>query len=190
MLTIQHRINTSEQLSTIPIHHGIEIDIRSYGDELQLAHDPFVQGESLESLLQRFKHRLVIFNVKCDGLESQVMDLAQKYNITDYFFLDVAMPTLVKLVRRGERRIAVRFSEYEPLSFVMGFAGLVDWVWVDCFSRLPLDDKNIRILKQTFKLCLVSPELVGRPEETPIYKKLAYDMGLDAVCTDLPDQWD
>ena len=39
-------------------------------------------------------------------------------------------------------------------------AGKVDWVWVDCFSRLPITLKITRLLKSlNYRLCLVSPDL-------------------------------
>ena len=41
--------------------------------------------------------------------------------VGDYFFLDCANPTLVKLVRRGERKVAVRFSEFEALEGCLAF---------------------------------------------------------------------
>ncbi|MBI2811376.1 MAG: hypothetical protein HYX67_11175, partial [Candidatus Melainabacteria bacterium] len=53
---------------------------------------------------------------------------------------------------------------------------------------LPLHQKEFRILKEAgFKVCLVSPELQGRPEDIEPYKQqLANDgIELDAICTKL-----
>ena len=41
----------------------------------------------------------------------------------------------------------------------------VNWVWVDCFSKFPINTKNFKLLKSMgYKLCLVSPELQGHSD--------------------------
>ena len=190
MLLIEHRVNTIEQLHQVPPERGIEIDIRDYGGELRLVHDAFLSGERLEDLLAAYHHAFVIFNLKCDGLTRPVAKLAKKYGIEDYFFLDLANPTLVSLARQGEKRIAIRFSEYEPLEFALAFAGLVDWVWVDCFTRLPLTPNSYQQLHTHFKLCLVSPEMQQFPRsEIQTFRRQLRHMPVDAVCSDFCDDW-
>src|SRR5438045_6819800 len=95
------------------------------------------------------------------------------------------------LVTRGERRIAVRFSEFEPVESALALAGQVDWVWVDCFTQMPLTPETYRRLKGAgFKLCAVSPELHGRPVETiTAYAEELRPYPVDAVCTKRPDLW-
>jgi hypothetical protein len=191
MLLIEHRVNTLEHLRRVPPERGIEVDIRDYDGELRLAHDPLQSGERLEDLLAAYRHRLAIFNVKCDGLQEGVMRLAEKHGVADYFLLDLANPTLVTLARRGERRLAVRFSEFEPLEFALAFAGLAEWVWVDCFTRLPLDAATYRQLRRHFKICLVSPELQRHPREwIGGFREQLRDMPVDAVCTDFCSDWE
>lgn len=191
LIVIEHRINTIEQLRKVPNHRGVEVDIRDYADDLQLAHDPFLTGDTLDEFLREYRHRFIIFNVKCDGIENYILKLVRKYNIQDYFFLDVALPTMVCLINAGERNIAVRFSEYEPLEFVLSFRGLVDWVWVDCFNRLPLNKKNYKLLSNDFKICLVSPELQQhRLKAITEYQRLLTGIPVDAVCTDEPSRWE
>lgn len=190
MLLIEHRVNTVDHLLRVPEERGIEVDIRDHGGELCLSHDPFLGGERLEEVLAVYKHALIVFNVKCDGLETEILKLVEKYGVKDYFFVDVANPTLVGLVRRGIRQIAVRYSEYEPLEFALGFAGKVDWVWVDCFTRLPLDVESYRRLRDHFKICLVSPELQKRPREMiRACRAQLRKMPVDAVCTDYCNDW-
>ena len=48
---IAHRINTVKELNQVPIEYGIELDLRDRDDKLILAHDPFQQGEPLDSYL-------------------------------------------------------------------------------------------------------------------------------------------
>ncbi len=190
MLLIEHRVNTLEHLQRVPPERGIEVDVRDYDGDLRLVHDPFQNGERLEDMLAAYRHALVIFNVKCDGLESRIMDLAAKYNIANYFFLDLANPTLVNLVRRGVRQVAVRYSEFEPLEFALAFAGQAEWVWVDCFTHLPLNREIYRRLHQHFKICLVSPELQKHPLDwIQSFRRQLCDMPIDAVCTDYCEEW-
>jgi hypothetical protein len=190
LLLIEHRVNTQEKLATVPSNYGIEVDIRDYDGDLRLEHDPFLTGDRLEDLLQAYHHALIIFNVKCDGLEDRIMQLAAKYQVDDYFFLDVAPPTLIRLAQRGIRKAAVRYSEYEPIESALALAGQVNWVWVDCFTHLPLDQASYQQLHQHFKICLVSPELQKFPRSTiQDFRKQLSDMPVDAVCTDFCADW-
>jgi hypothetical protein len=190
MLLIEHRVNTLAHLQRVPPERGIEVDVRDYDGDLRLVHDPLLSGERLEDLLAAYRHALIIFNVKCDGLEGRILGLAAQYRVNDFFFLDVANPTLVNLARRGVRQAAVRYSEYEPLEFALAFAGKVDWVWIDCFTRLPVDRETHSRLRAHFKLCLVSPELQKHPRAMiGAFREQLRGMPLDAVCTDYCDDW-
>ena len=71
---------------------------------------------------------------------------------------------------------------------------MVDWVWVDTNTQLPLNIEIYNKLKQAgFKLCLVCPERWGRPEDIEKYKDFMMKEGikLDAVMTALKfaDKW-
>ena len=190
MLKIAHRINTVAQLKQVPQESGIELDLRYEGPNLILHHDPFTTGELFEDLLKEYKHRLIILNVKTEGIEEEVLRLLHKYAVTNYFFLDLSLPYLIKYMRKGEHNIAVRFSEYEPLEFVMAFKGKVDWVWVDCFHHMPLTKDIYHQLKEHFKICLVSPELQGYElSKIELFKTQLKGMEIDAVCTKRPDLW-
>ncbi|MCC7083491.1 MAG: hypothetical protein IT427_00625 [Pirellulales bacterium] len=190
MLLIAHRINTIAQLQQVPPHYGVELDLRDSGDRLILQHDPFSTGEDFEDYLRHWRHRLMILNIKSERIEHRVLELVQQFRVRDYFFLDSSFPMLRQLVNLGERRIAVRFSEYEPVESALSLAGQVDWVWIDCFSKLPLDGRKYGLLRRHFKLCAVSPELQGRPTESiPEYARELFPFPLDAVCTKRPDLW-
>ena len=190
MLLVKHRVNSLKDLSSVPKSQGIEIDVRERDGEICCAHDPFVPGEPLRRLLAGYSHSLAIFNVKADGLESYISRLAEEMGISTYFFLDCANPTLVNMARRGLTRMAVRFSEYEPIEFTLAFAGKVEWVWVDCFSRLPLTASTHAQLSRSFKICVVSPELQGHPRQRiGQFRQLLQGLPVDAVCTDFPEDW-
>lgn len=191
MLLIEHRVNSMAHLQRIPPERGIEVDVRDYNGDLRLEHDPFLGGERLEDLLAAYQHALIIFNVKCDGLVAPILTLAKKYGIKNYFFLDLANPTLINLARQGERHLAVRYSEFEPVEFALAFAGQIEWVWVDCFTHLPLTPEIYRRLRQHFKICLVSPELQQHPRPMiQSFRKQLANMPVDAVCTDFCDDWE
>lgn len=183
---IAHRINTLSGLAEIPHEFGVEIDLRDRGERLILQHDPFTDGEDAEPFFAGCKHGTLILNIKSERIEFKILELLQKYKIENYFFLDSSFPMIYQLVQRGETRSAVRFSEYESIDTVMKLEGLVEWVWVDCFSFLPISKELYSHLKNCgFKLCLVSPELQGRPDDIPLYRDKLKEDGIvfDAICT-------
>ncbi|WP_121604208.1 hypothetical protein [Virgibacillus sp. Bac332] len=183
---IAHRINTVAQLNKLPKHYGVEIDLRDAGGRIILQHDPFEDGEDLEEFLQHYQHGCMILNIKSERIEHKVQTLLKNYHITNYFFLDSSFPMIYELTRHGERNIAIRFSEFEGIDTILAMQGRVNWVWIDCFTRLPIDRERFTKLKQAgFKLCLVSPELQGRPEDITNYQDdlLANAIHVDAICT-------
>jgi hypothetical protein len=194
MQIIMHRRNTIKLLADVPEEYGVEVDIRSHGDNLILHHDPFERGVVFERWLEYFKHQTLILNVKEEGLEDRLEELMCNFGIGDYFYLDQSFPFLVKTSSKGESRSAVRVSEYEGFTCARALAGKVQWVWVDCFNTFPLTGQTAGELKELgFKLCIVSPELQGRPDEAEVVKMRAAisDLGvsIDAVCTKVPSLW-
>jgi hypothetical protein len=190
MLKIAHRVNSIEKLKETPTEYGVELDLRPDADKIVIHHEPFQGGEDFEEWLKHYNHSLIILNTKAEGMEERLIGLMEKHNVKDYFFLDLSLPYLIKYMKKGVSKIAVRFSEYEPLEFVMKFAGKVEWVWVDCFNHLPLNADNYKVLKQHFKLCLVSPELQGYAvERISEFKTQLEGLEIDAVCTKRPDLW-
>ncbi|TXI46010.1 MAG: hypothetical protein E6Q50_15645 [Lysobacter sp.] len=194
MILVRHRRNTAEDLRATPVEYGVELDLRSYGDRLIVHHDAFVDGEDFERWLDAYRHRLLILNVKEEGLEQRLIALMRERGIEDWFFLDQSFPFLIRTARMGESRCAVRVSEFESIDTALTLAGQVDWVWVDCFTRFPLDRAQAERLRGAgFKLCLVSPELQGREAATeiPALRALLAREGIvaDAVCTKEPALW-
>ena len=195
MHIISHRRNSIEQLISTPQHYGIEVDIRSHGDRLTIHHDAFVEGDDFRAWLDHYRHGTLIANVKEEGLEERLLALFAERGITDFFLLDQSFPFLVKWSKLGEHRCAVRVSEFESCETALNLAGKVDWVWVDCFTCFWLNTLDARRLEKAgFKLCLVSPELQGRPAETeiPDLISLLKDRRITAaaVCTKRPDLWE
>jgi hypothetical protein len=183
---IAHRVNTLDALKLVPEQLGTEIDLRDRGNRLILQHDPFSDGEDAEPFFESYRHGTLILNIKSERIEWRVLELMQKYKIENYFFLDSSLPMVYALTNKAEHRVAVRFSEIEGLDTIMNLKGKVQWVWVDCFTYLPLTPSVFAQLKQAgFKLCLVSPELQGRPEEVAAYAARLVEQNTipDAICT-------
>lgn len=190
MLWIAHRVNTVEQLEQTPAEYGVEIDVRERGSELILQHDPGRDGERLRDYLARFRHRFLILNVKTEGIEEEAIRRADERGVAGLFVLDAAVPAMVRLARRGERRFAVRFSEYEPIEGCLALAGLATWIWVDCFTDYPARPAQWKDMRRRLRVCLVSPELQGRmvpavATAAAVVRRFA----ADAVCTKQPDAW-
>lgn len=190
MQIIAHRKNTLIELEATPSRYGIEMDIRSCGNRLIVAHEPFVEAVSFDEWITHFHHKTLILNIKEEGIEYRVKEIVEKHGIRDYFFLDLSFPYLIKMANAGEKRVAVRFSEYESIETVLTLSGKVSWVWVDCFTRMPLTQASYNALHGRFNLCVVSPELQGRGREAiePFKKDLA-PFEFEAVCTKFPELW-
>jgi len=187
-LLICHRINKLEELKNIDVNFGVELDIRDdhKTGELILAHDPFVEGENFESYLQNYKHNTLILNIKSERVELECLKLLEKYNINNYFFLDSSFP-MINLLNKifNNNKIASRYSEYECLEFTENIKDLISWIWIDCFTILPLNKEiheRIKLLNK--KICIVSPELQGQSEKIPIYRQYLIDNDIipDAIC--------
>ena len=194
MHRILHRINTKDTLLKTPKEFGVEVDIRTRGNQLIMHHDPFQDGEDFEDWLAVYQHGILILNVKEEGLEGRLIELMDKYNINDYFFLDQSFPFLIKTADSGESRCAARVSEYESIDTVLSLADKIDWVWVDCFTHFPLNRATASQLKDAgLKLCLVSPELQGRMEKSEVINMRELlkqeNIQVNAVCTKYPKVW-
>lgn len=197
MLWVNHRINQISGLSAVSVANGCEIDLRSdlhRPGAIHLSHDPWVRGDDFSAWVAEFK-RLglrgpIILNTKEDGLEERVMDILAQAGVENWFFLDTALPTLVKHTKfNGRRKFAVRLSAHEPPQAIEPFRGAADWVWVDCFGGEPVAASWVASLKPGFKVCLVSPELqqADLPSRLSQFAEL-YKLA-DAVCTKKPDVW-
>jgi hypothetical protein len=194
MIIISHRRNTIQELQDTPTCYGIEVDIRSYGNKLIIQHEPFMPGEDFVNWLNFYQHKTLILNVKEEGLEERLIALMQSRQITDYFFLDQSFPYLIKWSNLGEKNCAVRVSEYEAIQTALSLKSKINWVWVDCFTKFPLEAEDALKLRQAgFKLCLVSPELQGRHAAQEIYQLQHIlkerNIIVDAVCTKRMDLW-
>jgi hypothetical protein len=185
---ICHRINKLEELKKIHFNFGVELDIRDDHKtaKLILAHDPFVDGEDFEKYLENYSHNTLILNIKSDRVEIECLKLLEKYNINNYFFLDSSFPMINLLNKKfNNNKIASRYSEYECLEYTENIKSFITWIWIDCFTILPLNKeiyKKIQLLNK--KMCIVSPELQSQNEKIDIYRRQLFDNNIipDAIC--------
>ena len=186
MEIIVHRINKIKDLKKIPTNFGIEIDIRSHKSKLILNHEPYKSGDSLDSFLKNYKHGTLILNIKEAGIEDDVIKKVKKKKIKSFFLLDVEFPYIFNSIKKKQKNIAIRFSEKETINNAKYFINRFKWVWIDTLTKLPLNEKNINVLKK-FKTCLVCPERWGRPNDIAVYKKKMKKLNFkpDAVMTSI-----
>jgi len=189
---IAHRVNELNETIAANVFgtaDGIEFDIRDTGGDIVVQHDPFLGGQLFSDFLKFCpSNKFYIVNVKSEGIEQRAIADLEAHGITQFFLLDCSIPMMVKLGKMGERRLAVRFSEYESLATVEAMAPFVSWVWIDVFTQLPLTSFVETFLRHRgLKLCLVSPELQGQQEKLVDYKILLAKRGvtIDAICSKL-----
>ena len=111
MEIIIHRVNKIKDLKKLPKNFGVEIDIRTSGSKLILNHDPFIKGDLFENYLEHYNHKTLVLNLKEAGIEENILNLVKKYSIKSYFLLDVEMPYMYSATKKGEKNIAVRYSQ-------------------------------------------------------------------------------
>lgn len=186
IMFIAHRINYLDEVIAAKIFSeadGIEFDVRDDG----IGHDPWKSPQNIDDFLRWCPaNKFYIVNIKCEGIEEMMISKMEEYGLKNFFLLDCGMPSIIRLSKKGERRLAVRFSEYESLETVSLIADKIQWVWVDVFSRLPLTRKEYEIIREyDLKICLVSPELQGQEDKIKHYRDYLIGEGieLDAICS-------
>ena len=190
---IAHRINTIEELQNLPNEYGVELDLRDGLDgRIYIQHEPFIAGEDFEEYLKHYHHGTMILNIKSERIEFKVLKLLKEYGIEKYFFLDSSFPMIKLLSDQGEYNIALRFSELEGLDTIEAMQGRARWIWVDCFTKMPLTAEIADKLHDWgYKLCIVSPELERQGDRLEEYRDYLRGMKIDAICTkeDNVDRW-
>ena len=185
---ICHRINCVNELKEINEIFGTEIDIRDdhKTGKVILAHEPFSTGEYFEDYLKKYNHNTLILNIKSERVELECLKLLEYYNISNYFFLDSSFPMIYLLNNEYKNNNnACRFSEYENINNFLENKNMFSTLWVDCFTKFPLNKKNYEIIKkENKKICIVSPELQKQPEKIEIYRSYIIENNIfpDMIC--------
>jgi len=174
---------------------GIETDLRDAGGEIVISHDVPSGGEMK---LQDFFGMCVSYpigrplalNIKSDGLRLVLKQNLEQRGIpeSEYFVFDMSFPDGMSYIAAGLPAYT-RISEYETTPILLS---QMSGVWVDAFHSEWYVEEDLSVLLQQGKqICIVSPELHGRPH-MPLWVNLkkwklhiSHQVGL---CTDFPMQ--
>ena len=147
-------------------------------------------GIQTENAVKVFEKGWKLTNFEYDMTAKELLkdckELLEKYKIKKYFFLDSSFPMIHLLSSHEEKNIALRISEFEGMDTARNMAGRVNWIWIDCFTKIPVKKHEYDELKYLgYGLCFVSPELEGRDQDIEIYKRHLENEGMifDAICT-------
>ena len=192
MIIVKHRVNTIKDLKKTDKNFGIEIDLRSNKSNIYLHHDPFKKGELFNKWARSFKHKILVLNVKEEGLEHKILKILKKNKIKKFFFHDQTFSSLLKNMIKTH--VSIRYSEYESLEKTNYLFKKIKWIWIDNFNEIKLEKKFYQKLKKNnVKICLVSPELVNVKRVKQIKKIISFlkkkNFKIDAVCTKKPKLW-
>lgn len=172
---------------------GFESDIRDYRGELVISHniaDAACQRaeEVFQWLAEHGDRFCFAVNIKADGLIGPLAGLLEKYHIANYFAFDMSVPQMVEYADMGLTYFTRQSEvELEPVMYD-GAAG----VWIDGFRDT--DWITAELLQSHIAagktVCLVSPELHGRPHMDLWKKVKAFGLDRDRVllCTDRPGE--
>jgi hypothetical protein len=124
-----------------------------------VGHDPQQNAVSFDSYLLEFEHNFLAVNIKQEGIEKTVLTQLKDHDISNFFLFDLTFPSLMRTMMTGERRLALRISDFEDVNNLSFFKGKVDWIWIDIFQDPVYLEKIDWSTLSSFKKCLVSPEL-------------------------------
>jgi len=187
MEIIVHRANKTKILKNLNSSFGIEIDVRDYGKNLIIHHDPFKTGLLLNNFLSHYRQKgLLLVDVKSEGIEYQILKVFKKFKIKKFFFLNSTYPMILNLAKKNRYKNFIRVSDYESFENIYKLKNNIKWIWLEIFDKLNITKKQILYLKNNkIKICLVSPELHGGNLKD-IFKiqKIVNDnkIKIDAVC--------
>ncbi len=192
MIIIKHRVNTSKELKRINNNLGVEVDLRSDKNDIYLHHEPFKKGELFSKWLKNFNHKIIVLNVKEEGLENKILKILKMRKIKKFFFHDQTFSTMLKNMKKT--KVSIRYSEFEDLKKKNKLFTFIKWLWVDNFSEIKISKKFYSFLKANrVKICLVSPELIKKERAKEVKSIISYlqknKFKIDAVCTKKPKLW-
>lgn len=172
---------------------GTETDVRDSSGALVISHDtPRGNEMSFGAFLKIYKQYgdlPLALNIKSDGLQDLILYELQKNQISNYFLFDMSIPDAIRSFKKGLNCFA-RESEYEVVTPAL--LSNVSGVWFDYFDAHELNLKELnKFLVMDKKVCLVSPELHGKCEQT--FWQQIISSGLHKnknlmICTDKPEE--
>lgn len=173
---------------------GTETDFRDSQGTLVISHDPAPVGaipatDFFTALATRDKTLPIAVNIKADGLQKLLKEELAAYGLENYFLFDMSIPDAVVSIRAG-LRIFTRQSDVETEPNLYREAA---GVWMDSFfdDSWLTPDAISRHLDAGKQVCLVSPELHGRPHlafwQRLRESSIASHPSL-MICSDIPEE--
>jgi hypothetical protein len=173
--------------------YGVETDIRDDRGKIVISHDMPTGSEiPLSDFLALLKGRNlpIALNIKSDGLIQPLKEALEKFKVENFFTFDMSFPESRRYIKQGLFPF-ISLSEFHPT-----FSALKEYegIWLDSFeSQWFGTDSIVHWLDaaQVKRICIVSPELHGRPHIN-LWEKLKLDKIHHckhmAICTDFPDE--
>lgn len=170
--------------------YGFETDFRDCAGKVVISHNPPIGNEiTADEVFKMYaeskSNEPLALDIKADGLQDMMITLLKKYDITNYFMVDMSVCDTVVYVEKGIK-IASRSSEFEP---TLPFYDNSDIIWIDYFDgRINIIEEIKKYIEDRKIPCIVSPELHKLPYEN-LWKKLRnISNELFYLCTDYPEE--
>jgi hypothetical protein len=170
---------------------GTETDLRDCAGKIVISHDmPRGDEITFEEVLQIMNGRNLplALNIKADGQAISILELLHKYNHTNYFTFDMAIPDMVIQMKNGVR-VFTGLSDILPTPVLLSKAS---GVWLDCFNSDWYDTNVIDdIIANGKQVCVVSADLHKRDNacQWEIVKRTKNFKSDDLLlCTDKPNE--
>lgn len=171
---------------------GTETDVRDFNGQLVVSHDPPLDGaltfdKFLEIYLSFESRGALALNIKADGLQAALSEALSKRPVESYFVFDMSVPDMLGYFKK-KLKVFARQSDLEPDPVCLSEA---EGIWLDSMRSEWIRKEHIeQALSENKQLCIVSPELHGRPHEE-FWQKLS-DWGFATesnimICTDFPE---
>lgn len=168
---------------------GVETDIRDCKGKIVISHDmPLGNEILLEEFLELLGPNLlpIAFNIKADGLASQVKVILQRVENLNFFVFDMSVPD-TRLYLKEEIPIFSRMSEVESQPVWINRA---QGIWLDSFSDVWYNiELIVSLLEQNKKVCIVSSELHSKDPQG-LWEMLLPIASCPSLmlCTDYPEK--
>ena len=181
-----HRINKISEIRNFSLKDGFECDVINYKNKLVMQHDINKKGDLFQKFQSQInKNQIVFLNVKSSGIIKKILKFTLNKNI---FFLDLTFSEIDFLIRKKlSKFIVLRYSIYENFNLDSKYFKKIVWIWFDYFQNKKIDYKTYRYIKKhKKKICIVSPELLGKRKAALInYAKYLNKnkIKIDAICT-------
>jgi hypothetical protein len=172
--------------------YGLETDIRDRASELVISHDPpTASAPCLHVLLEEYRRLdaqgMLAFNIKADGLATELKNLLQAYGIERFFVFDMSIPDMLHY-NRLQLPFFARRSEIETYAIEYdACAG----IWLDAFTTdWYKPDTIFGMISAGKQVAVVSPELHRRDHRMVwrMLREISDPRGLLYCCTDYPEE--